>query len=171
MFVSRGSVDISHPAAAWHLAHGPRSMTLIGVTKPQCVNSSAPVPHISVHELGSIGSGNGLSPVRRKAITSTNADVLSIRPPEGQMTVKFKILTFPFKKPRSKMSSTKSRPFCPGWDWLEYIEVYIPAFLYIKCQCVDNISLFTSCYDCMTHLTAARWNGELISNFIAHVIM
>ena len=38
------------------------------------------VPHICVSELSSIGSGYGLSPVRRQAITWTNAELLSIGP-------------------------------------------------------------------------------------------
>ena len=47
----------------------------------------------------SIGSGNGLSPVRRQAITRTNADILSI----GPLGTKFnkiwiEILTFSLKK-------------------------------------------------------------------------
>ena len=38
------------------------------------------VPHTCVCRLGSIGSDNGLSPVRRQANTWTNADLLSIGP-------------------------------------------------------------------------------------------
>ena len=34
--------------------------------------------HICSAELGSIGSGNGLSPVRHQTITWTNVDLLSI---------------------------------------------------------------------------------------------
>ena len=36
--------------------------------------------HISLSQQGQHGSGNGLSPVRRQAITWTNADLLSIGP-------------------------------------------------------------------------------------------
>ena len=40
------------------------------------------MPHKCVHGQGSIDSGNGLSPVRRQAITWTNADLPSIGPSE-----------------------------------------------------------------------------------------
>ena len=56
----------------------------------------------------SIGSGNGLSPVRRQAITRTNAGLLSI----GLMATNFSeiwmgILSFSFKKMHLKMSSAR----------------------------------------------------------------
>ena len=38
------------------------------------------VPHIYVNDLGSIGSGKGLSPGRRQAIAFSNGDLLSIWP-------------------------------------------------------------------------------------------
>ena len=67
-----------------------------------------------------IGSGNGLSPVRRQAITWTNADLLSIRPLGTNFSViRIKIQNFSFTKMHLKLSSAKWRPFCPGGDELK----------------------------------------------------
>ena len=79
-------------------------------------NSSPPSAHICVSKLGSIASGNGLSPVRHQAITWTHADLLSIRPLETNFSeIWIKIPNFSFKKMHLKMSSAqKWRPFCPG---------------------------------------------------------
>ena len=58
-----------------------------------------------------------LSPVRRQAITWTNADLLSIGPLGTTCSENWiEILIFSFKKMRLKLSSAKWRPFCPrGW--------------------------------------------------------
>ena len=59
--------------------------------------------------LVSIGSDNGLSPGRRQAIISTNADILSIRPQGTYFNeILFDIQIFSFKKMRLNMSSAKS---------------------------------------------------------------
>ena len=64
----------------------------------------------------SIGSDKGLSPVRRQAITWTNADVLS----ETKFReIRIKIQNVYFTKIHLKMSSAKWRPFCPGGDDLK----------------------------------------------------
>ena len=61
-----------------------------------------------------IGSCNGLSPVRCQAITWTNDDLLSIRPPGTiVLAIWIEILTFSFKNTKLKISSAKWRPFCP----------------------------------------------------------
>ena len=62
-----------------------------------------------------IGSGNGLSPVRRHAITWTNADLLST----GLLGTSFSeiwigILSFSFKKMHLKMSSAKMAAILSG---------------------------------------------------------
>ena len=67
----------------------------------------------------SIGSHNGLSPVRRQAIIWTNAGLLSI----GSLGTIFseiliKIQNFSFIKMHLKISSAKWRPFCPERDEL-----------------------------------------------------
>ena len=77
------------------------------------------VTHICVSNLTTIGSGNGLSPGRRQAITRTNAGILLIGPLGtnfGEILVE--IPTFSFKKMHLKVSSAKWRPFCLGLNVL-----------------------------------------------------
>ena len=69
--------------------------------------------HICVSDLTIIGSNNGLSPGRRQAIIRTNVGILLIRPVGTNFSeIVFKILIFPFKKMRLKISSAKRRSFC-----------------------------------------------------------
>ena len=76
------------------------------------VNSS---PLSALVNWSSIGSDNGLSPIRRQAIIWTNAGILSIGPIETNFSeILIEILTFSFKKKHLKMSSAKWRPFCLG---------------------------------------------------------
>ena len=68
----------------------------------------------------SIGSDNGLSPIRRQAIIWTNPGILLI----GPLGTKFgeiliKILTFSFKKMCLKVSSAKWRPLLLGLNVLD----------------------------------------------------
>ena len=62
-----------------------------------------------------ISSGNGLSPVRRQAITWTNAGVLSIGLVGTNLSeIQIRILLFPFKKmhlrwPSAEMAAILSR--------------------------------------------------------------
>ena len=73
------------------------------------------VTHICVGKLTIIGSDNGLSPDRRQAIIWTNAGLLLIEPLGTNFSeILIKILTFSFKKMRSKVSSAKRRPSCLG---------------------------------------------------------
>ena len=81
------------------------------------------MPHISVSGLITIGSGNGLSPVRCQAITGTNAEILSIGPSRTNFSeIWMKIQNFSFKKVHLKMSSVIWWPFFRGrWvngSWL-----------------------------------------------------
>ena len=70
----------------------------------------------------SIGSGNGLSPVRRQAITWTNAGLLSFGPLGTNFSeMRIKIQDFSFTKAHLKMSSAKWRPFCQGDNMLIYV--------------------------------------------------
>ena len=67
-----------------------------------------------------IGSGNGLSPVRRQAITWTNADLLPI----GLLGTYFSdiwigILSFSFKKMQLKMSSDKIAVILSRGRWVK----------------------------------------------------
>ena len=66
-----------------------------------------------------IDSDNGLSPIRRQAIFSTNAGLLSIRPLGTNFSeILIKIQNFSFTKMHLKITSAKWRPFCPGRDEL-----------------------------------------------------
>ena len=81
------------------------------------------VTHMCVGNLTIIGSGNGLSPGRRQAITWTNVGILFIGPLGtnfGEMLME--ILTVSFKKIHLKMSSGKWRPFCLGLSVLKLAE-------------------------------------------------
>ena len=70
----------------------------------------------------SIGSDNGLSPIRRQAIIWTNAGILLIGPLGTNFSeTVFKIQTFSLKKMNLKMSSGKCRPFCLGLNVLSYL--------------------------------------------------
>ena len=67
----------------------------------------------------SIGSGNGLSPVRRQAITWTNAGLLSI----GILGTYFseiwiRIVSFPFKKMQLKMLSARMAAILSRGRWV-----------------------------------------------------
>ena len=72
--------------------------------------------HICVDNLTFIGSVNGLSPDRCKAITWTNAGILLIAPLGKNFNeILIKIHIFSFRKMHLKMSSMRSgrqRPFC-----------------------------------------------------------
>ena len=83
------------------------------------------VPH-QPHRI-SIGSVNGLSPIRRQAIIWTNAGLLWIGPLGTNFSeILIKIQTFSFTKMHLKSSSAKWRPFYPGGDELRYeLECYI----------------------------------------------
>ena len=67
----------------------------------------------------SIGSDNGLAPIRRQAIIWTNAEILLIEPLGTNFSeIQIKIQNFSFMKMHLQMSSGKWRPFCPGGDEL-----------------------------------------------------
>ena len=67
----------------------------------------------------SIGSGNGLSPIRCQAITWTNADLLSIGPLGTNFSDIWIKCNFSFMKMYLKMLSATWQPFCPGRDGLK----------------------------------------------------
>ena len=77
------------------------------------------VTHICVGNLPIIGSDNGLSSDRRQAIFWTNAGKFLIGPLGTNFSeILIKIITFSFKKMRSKVSSGKRRPSCLGLNLL-----------------------------------------------------
>ena len=75
--------------------------------------------YICVNKLTIIGSGNGLSPGQRQAITWTNAGIL-LNGPLGTNSSEIlsEIHTFSFKKMHVKMSSGMWQPFCLGLNVL-----------------------------------------------------
>ena len=77
------------------------------------------VTHICVDDVTIIGSGNGLSPVRRQAIIWTNAGILLIGPlGTNSSEISIGIQTFSFKKLHLKTSSAKWCLFCLGFNEL-----------------------------------------------------
>ena len=73
------------------------------------------VTHICIGNLTIIGSDNGLSPGRRRAITWTNVGILLIGPLGTNFSeMLIETHTFSFKKIHLKMSSGKWRPSCLG---------------------------------------------------------
>ena len=80
--------------------------------------------HICVGKSTIIGSDNGLSPGRRQAIIWTNAGILLIGPLGTNFSeILIKIITFSFKKMRSKVSSGKQRPSCLGLNVITYQQI------------------------------------------------
>ena len=78
------------------------------------------VTHRCVCNFTTIGSGNGLSPGRRQAITWTNAGILLIGPLGTNFSeILIKIQTFSFRKMHLKTSSAKRRSFCFGLNVLK----------------------------------------------------
>ena len=74
--------------------------------------------YASVNQV-SIGSDNGLSPIRRQAIIWTNAVLLSIGPLGTHLSeILIKIQNFSLTKMHLKILSMKWRPFWPGGDEL-----------------------------------------------------
>ena len=77
------------------------------------------VTHTYVSKLTTIGSDNGLAPLRRQAIIWTNAGILLMEPLETIFSeILIETLNFLFKKIHLKMSSGKCRPFCLGLNVL-----------------------------------------------------
>ena len=80
------------------------------------------VTHICVGKLTTIGSDNGLSPGRRRAIFWTNAGILLIGPLGTNFSeILSEIHAFSFKKMHLKVSSAKWRLFCLGPNELRMI--------------------------------------------------
>ena len=99
----------------------------------------------------SIGSGNGLLPVRRQAITWTNAGLLSIGPLETNFSeIRIEIQIFSFTKIDLKMSSAKWRPFCLGEDEL------LPSYPGEMQMCTPSICVIID-------LSISQTNPDLLS--------
>ena len=75
--------------------------------------------HICVNNVTIIGSDNGLSPGRRRAIIWTNTGILLIGPLGTNFSeIWSEICIFSFTKMHLKMPSAKWRPFCLGLNAL-----------------------------------------------------
>ena len=75
------------------------------------------VTHIYVRKLNIIGSDNGLSPVRRQAITRTNAGIWLIGPQgtnSSELLIEMQALSF--MKIHVKISSAERLSFCRGFN-------------------------------------------------------
>ena len=73
----------------------------------------------------SIVSDNGLSPVRRQAITCTNADLLSIESLGTNFNeILIKTQNFSFTKMHLGMLTAKWQPFCPGGRWVKSADMF-----------------------------------------------
>ena len=69
--------------------------------------------YICISKLTIIGSDNGLSPARHRAIIWTNAGILSNGPLGTNISdILMEIQKFSFKKMHLKMADAKWRPFC-----------------------------------------------------------
>ena len=113
------------------------------------------VTHICVGYLTIIGSDNGLSPVRRQAITWTNVGILLIGPLGTNFSeMLIEIHTFSFKKIHLKMSSGKWRPFCLG---LNVLITLSENYRMIRWNVCDQ-HVFVPCHDlCITHTCFPRY--------------
>ena len=101
------------------------------------------VTHICVTKIISIGSDNGLSPVRRQAIIWTNAGILLIWPLGTIFSeILIEIHIFSFKKMGMKILSARWRPFCLGLNVfkhsftssLSWLQISTTIFLSDICQ-------------------------------------
>ena len=91
---------------------------------------------ICLSDLTSIGSDNGSSPGRCQAIIGTNAGMLLTGPlGTNVIAILIKIVIFPFRKMRLKVSSAKRRPFCLGINVLTWLILLTP-----RLSCHLNLS-------------------------------
>ena len=89
--------------------------------------------HICVGKTTIIGSDNGFSPGRRKAIIWTNAGILSIGPLGTNFSeILIEIYIFSFKKIhlKGKMAAILSRPQCVNWGNFVTFVLWAPVILY-----------------------------------------
>ena len=132
---------------------------------------------ICVSKFTTIGSDNGLSPIRRQAIIWTNAGILLIRTLGTNFSeILIQIHTFSNKKMHLKMSSGKWRPFCLGLNVLSTCNVHlysghprlqIPGILWRRCPKMprqwSGLCLLTRLHLCSrwsleAHTCAKKWN-------------
>ena len=120
------------------------------------------VTHTCVVNLGHIGSDNGLSPVRRQAITWTNFGILLIGPLGTNFNeMLIEIHTFSLKKIHLKMSSGKWRPSCLGLSVLRRycVEYYM---IMTGTNFMTIISEWIYLYDLIKRITFFYMSHELV---------
>ena len=102
--------------------------------------------HICIGNLTIIGSGNGLSPSRHRAIILTNDGILLIGPLGinfSEIIIKF--LMFSFKKMRLKVWSVEWRPFCLGLNALTtYTNVWLSVIVARLSKSLATLTLGSS---------------------------
>ena len=147
------------------------------------------MPHICIGNLAIIGSDNGLSPHRRRAITWTNAWILLIRALGTDFSeISIKIHTFSFKKMHLKISSAKRGPFClslkvlntyqcyPGYFWeprwhsMGLVEIFrLPLnVLWVQCpknHFIQHIYLVTAIEQTLPAGLVIKWLFQKLANF------
>ena len=149
---------------------------LLNTTHCLSINLSPQVLHICIGELGSIGSGNSLSPVRRLAITWTNADLLSIGPLGTNFReILIKIHNFSFKKMCLNMSSVKCWPFAQGEMSSGNIYIYMiwSAFFNFKSSpwhCCSLCSAVESPYNMVIFLKKIFKRHSIMARYGMYVI-
>ena len=103
------------------------------------------VTHICVVKPTLIGSDNGSSPGRRRAIIWTNAGILLIGPlGTNFIEISIGIQTFSFKKMHLKMSSAKWRPFGLGLNVLTLLDLVTHTYVGMVSHIFNTKPLFTS---------------------------
>ena len=155
--------------------------TLFGMT----ITHWSRVTHICVSKLTIIGSDNGSSPDRRRAIIWTNAGILLIGPLGTNFSeILIEIHAFSFKKMNLKMSSGKWRPFWLGLNVIisldnksngpsllgysrQVLSVYLTHWGHVTHICVSNQSHHwwpshypNQCWNIVnwTHGNKLQWN-------------
>ena len=149
--------------------------------------------HICVSKLSILGSDNGLSPGRRKAIVWTSAGILLIGPIGTNFSeILIGIQTFSFTKMHLKISSAKCRPFFLGLnvlisrlqthsysgcysnggqflsshEALKWSPVYIRMWIFQMSSCVYVILWLVSEWNqcILSHVTCESWYTKLKYN-------
>ena len=125
----------------------------------------------------SIGSGNGLSPVHRQAITWTNAGLFSV----GLMGTNFseiqiEIQSFSFRKIHLKLRLPKWQPFCPGemgqfqtgMVWNANPTIYLPVGALASAGTVlttkFDLTFFQDYIDYQRFQTCFYWSDYMIQD-------
>ena len=113
----------------------------------------------------SIGSDNGLSPVRRQANISTNTDLLSIRPLGTNFSeILIKIQNYSFTKLHLKLSSAKWQPFCPGVNALRRVSDGYPILLQTQVM-FEHANVWVSDLFSLTQQNSRRCADDIFKCF------